>query len=558
MNIFKVFFLILIISSALLPYSNTCGSPLITAFTTNRSNQNFNLPRSSVLGSTTTFLVRNLSSNNLEQIEFQLLATDGSSNFYGEVAEVSRNAIDLTSIDDLFETFTSSTLGADSLSLQGGIRAAEEEILGLPPIISGSLDVNVLFMDIRDGYSNSGEFVAGFFDPQDQFMCLHVNGLLWQSGATEGTCTSPYEWTSNGNGLNLIYIDSNPSKINDDGLESALFTLAHEYQHLLHWNSDMKEGYFVTDDSGWAFHNPWINEGLSDLMPSVLGLGLRDFTPYLNNPTIGLDEWSEIGSSLTLPYYAKSALFFQYIYELEGLERIKEIFADDSQGLASIKSHYSKIDFELLYLDWIQSLVLGKLNNTYLSIKPYSGNIENQISMNASYSSIQIEGVFPEYSFSLFFVPEYLTVNEVDPGDYLNILLYNEDIFSPNADLDQNGANRFEKIILYSQDAPSENPSFNLGYEYRVSPIKQNLFVYPNPVRGGILSYIYFGDEQSTGLVVRVLDLNGREIISTQSNIGDHDNYSGDLVLNLSSGIYILQSVLNLSVSESRVISIIK
>ena len=149
MNIFKVFFLILILSSALLPYSNTCGSQLITDFTTNRSNQNFNLHRSSVLGSTTTFLVRNLSSNNLEQIQFQLLATDGSSNFYGEVAEVSRNAIDLTSIDDLFETFTSSTYGADSLSLQGGIRAAEEEILGLPPIISGSLDVNVLFMDIR-------------------------------------------------------------------------------------------------------------------------------------------------------------------------------------------------------------------------------------------------------------------------------------------------------------------------------------------------------------------------------------------------------------------------
>ena len=311
MNIFKVFFFILIIPSALLPYSNTCGSQSITSFTTNRSNQNLDLPRSSLLGSTTTFLVRNLSSNNLEQIQFQLLATDGSSSFYGEVAEVSRNAIDLTAIDDLFQTFTSTTLGADSLSLQGGIRAAEEQILGLPPTISGSLDVNVLFMDIRDGYSNSGEFVAGFFDPQDQYMCLHVNGLLWQSGATESTCTSPYEWKSNGNGLNLIYIDSNPSKINEDGLESALFTLAHEYQHLLHWNSDMKEGYFGTDDSGWIFHNPWINEGLSDLMPSVLGLGLRDFTPYLENPTIGLDEWSEIGSSLTLPYYAKSALFFQ-------------------------------------------------------------------------------------------------------------------------------------------------------------------------------------------------------------------------------------------------------
>jgi hypothetical protein len=558
MNIFKVFFFILIIPSALLSYSNTCGSPSITSFTINRSNQNFNLPRSSVLGSTTTFLVRNLSSNILEQIEFQLLATDGSSSFYGEVTEISRNAIDLTAIDDLFQTFTSSTLGADSLSLRGGIRAAEEKMLGLPPTIGGSLDVNVLFMDIRDGYSNSGEFVAGFFDPQDQYMCLHVNGLLWQSGATESTCTSPYEWKSNGNGLNLIYIDSNPSKINEDGLESALFTLAHEYQHLLHWNSDMKEGYFGTDETGWIFHNPWINEGLSDLMPSVLGLGLRDFTPYLANPIIGLDEWSEIGSSLTLPYYAKSALFFQYLYELEGLDLIAKIFADESQGLGSIKSHYSESDFALLYVNWIQSLMLGQLKYTYLNIEVHSENIENQFSIGKTYTSIQIDEVLPEYSFSIFLVPAYLTINEVQPGDHLAISLYNEGIFSLGTDLAQDGINVFEKIILYSQDRLAENISFSLGYGYRASPVKQNLFVYPNPIRGNIVSYVYFGDRERTGLSVKLLDLNGSQILSTQSHIGIHDNYSGDLVLNLSSGVYILQTVLNSGVSESRVISIIK
>ena len=161
-------------------------------------------------------------------------------------------------------------------------------------------------------------------------------------------------------------------------------------------------------------------------------------------------------------------------------------------------------------------------------------------------------------SFSFFLVPAYLTINEVEPGDHLAISLYNEGVFSFTTDLVQGSVNVFEKIILYSQDRLAENASFGLGYGYRVSPIKQNLFVYPNPIRGNLLSYVYFGDGESTTLSVKLLDLNGSQILSTQSHIGIHNNYSGDLALSLSSGVYILQSVLNSGVSESRLISIIK
>ena len=157
-----------------------------------------------------------------------------------------------------------------------------------------------------------GEFMAGYFDPQDQFLCLrnYEGQYLWQPNANESTCLSPYNWITNGNGSNIIYVDTNPASISPDSYSDVLFTITHEYQHLLHWNSDIKEGYFGSEASGWQFHNPWINEGLSDLMPSILGIGKRDFSTFLESPLVGLDQWSEPGSSSTLKYYAKSALFF--------------------------------------------------------------------------------------------------------------------------------------------------------------------------------------------------------------------------------------------------------
>ena len=558
MSKFKNLLLLLIPFSVLLPYSNTCGSPLITNFTTNQLNKNSTLLRSSVLGSVTTFLVRNLSTDSLEEIQFQLLVTDGVSYFHGEVSEISNNSIDLATINTLFQSFTSSTLDADSLYLQNGIKAAEEDMLGLPPTIDESSEVHILFMDIRDGYSNTGEFVAGFFDPQDQKMCLHGNGQSWQPEATENTCIAPYEWASNSNGLNIIYIDSNPAKIDEDGLENILFTLAHEYQHLLHWNADLKEGYFGSAEGGWTFHNPWLNEGLSDLMASILGLGLRDFSPYLLNPIIGLDEWSEIGSTSTLPYYATSALFFQYLYEAEGLNLISTIFTDTKQGLVSIKSNYNDKDFEALYVDWIQSLVLGRLDNTFIDTEVHANNIEDQISMGEENALIEIEKILPKYSFLLFAVPEYLSIKTIDPGERLNILLYNEGIFLHNNDFVQEDVNTFERVILYSKDAAIENAFFEFVYDYRGSPNNNNLFVYPNPITENILSYIYFGDANSNTVSIKLFDLTGRQVFSTQNSADPYNNYSGDLMVSLSSGIYILQSMLNSGKSESRVISIIR
>ena len=118
--------------------------------------------------------------------------------------------------------------------------------------------------------------------------------------------------------------------------------------------------------------------------------------------------------------------------------------------------------------------------------------------------------------------------------------------------------NTFERIILYSKDVAIENVFFEFVYDYRGSPNNNNLFVYPNPITENILSYIYFGDANSNTISIKLFDLNGRQVLSIQNSADPYNNYSGDLMVSLSSGIYILQSVLNSGKSESRVISLIK
>ena len=558
MNISKNFFpLFLLLVSFLFSSSNTCGSSLILDFTSNRSNIYNSLLRTTTPGSIATFYVRNLSTNILEEIQFQLLATDGVTHFYGEASEIANNNINTNAIDLIFNTFTLTTQNADSLVFQNGIKSAEEEILGLPPKINGNREVYVLFMDIRDAFSNSGEFVAGFFDPQDQKMCIHSDGLSWQPDATISNCTAPYYWVSNGNGLNIIYIDSNQAKIDEDGIENTLFTLAHEYQHLLHWNVDIREGYFGSAQGGWTFHNPWLNEGLSDLMPSILGLGERDFSPYLQNPLIGIDEWSEIGSQSTLPYYAKSALFVEYLYETEGLAIISSIFNSTSQGLTSIKSHFTENEFDSLYQEWIEFIVTGQIEGKIIEPQVFAYNIENQISLGKQSAIIEIDASLPPYAFSLINMPDFLHVNSIELNSLLNISLYNNEGFSYDDNFLEEHST-IKKVILYSKDIGSDNVSFNLLYDYRYSPNNENLFIYPNPITDNVLSYKYFGNPGSSILSLKLFDLSGKQVLSIEPSPDSNNNYRGNLSVKLASGTYIVQSMINSQQSDHRIISVIK
>ncbi|WP_312470247.1 choice-of-anchor J domain-containing protein [Neobacillus sp.] len=139
-------------------------------------------------------------------------------------------------------------------------------------------------------------------------------------------------------------------------------TFAHEFQHLLHHDSDGAEENFI-------------NEGLSDFAQYQVGYGHSkshvDF--FMNNLKNSLTQWGDQSDLQILGDYGAAYLFQLYLYEQFGKEFIQKEFKNQLQGINSInavlKEMGSKKDFNAVYQDFMIALMLdGKYqgdNKTY-------------------------------------------------------------------------------------------------------------------------------------------------------------------------------------------------
>ena len=96
------------------------------------------------------------------------------------------------------------------------------EIFGTPPDVDGNGKVEFLLTDIEDGWDGQGSYIGGYFTPSDQ--------------------------TTYGNGADILYVDTYPGIYSEkDGISSydessALGTISHELQHLIHFAYDADGG----------------------------------------------------------------------------------------------------------------------------------------------------------------------------------------------------------------------------------------------------------------------------------------------------------------------------
>jgi hypothetical protein len=100
-------------------------------------------------------------------------------------------------------------------------------------------------------------------------------------------------------------------------------TLAHEFQHMIHWYTDKNE-------------ETWLNEGFSMLAELI-----NDYDPggfeysYINDPDLQLTDWgTEVGSNG--PHYGAAFLFTSYFLDRFGEDATKAVVANDSNGMESI------------------------------------------------------------------------------------------------------------------------------------------------------------------------------------------------------------------------------
>jgi immune inhibitor A len=99
--------------------------------------------------------------------------------------------------------------------------------------------------------------------------------------------------------------------------------LAHEFQHMIHWNQDRNE-------------TSWLNEGFSELAAFLNGYFEGGFDAlYAKNPSIQLNDWPN-SISITAPHYGASFLFVNYILGRFGEELTRALVAHPDNGLVSV------------------------------------------------------------------------------------------------------------------------------------------------------------------------------------------------------------------------------
>jgi hypothetical protein len=176
-----------------------------------------------------------------------------------------------------------------------------------------------------------GNRVAGYYSSADEFSRL----------------VNPY---SNEREMFYVSAEDDSAKPNSSYYDG---TLAHEFQHMIHWNNDRNE-------------DSWVNEGMSELAGYLNGFdaGGHDIA-YSEQPDTQLNTWSD-PSEGNSEHYGASYLFMTYFLERFGEELTKAIVASPENGIAGFNDALQKAGrserFDEIFADWLVANYLDQPN----------------------------------------------------------------------------------------------------------------------------------------------------------------------------------------------------
>ncbi|MGE5073294.1 MAG: hypothetical protein ACM3MF_07700 [Anaerolineae bacterium] len=153
---------------------------------------------------------------------------------------------------------------------------------------------------------------------------LYVRGVGRSNG---GFFSTPDEYNpkvfkySNGHELFVFNADAEPL-----GDPYTYGTLAHEFQHMIHWNLDRNE---VT----------WMNEGFSEVASLLNGYGVGSLDyMYAQNPDLPLTEWTSLANdpAVTGAHYGEAFLFLTYFLDRFGDKVTQAVVKNPENSLTSL------------------------------------------------------------------------------------------------------------------------------------------------------------------------------------------------------------------------------
>jgi len=133
--------------------------------------------------------------------------------------------------------------------------------------------------------------------------------------------------------------------------EYTFGVLAHEFQHMIHWNGDRNE-------------NTWLNEGFSELAAFLNGYDVGGFDNlYTKDPDLQLNDWP-VDPGKTAPHYGAAFLFLTYFLDRYGDEATRALVSHPENGLPSVDAvieglvyvngSFNEIfDADDVFLDWV-------------------------------------------------------------------------------------------------------------------------------------------------------------------------------------------------------------
>ncbi len=137
----------------------------------------------------------------------------------------------------------------------------------------------------------------------------------------------------------IMYINAGSVPPGNDVYNSIL---AHEFQHMIHWNIDLTE-------------DTWVAEGSAQTAERLNNYEVWPFS-FLAQPDTQLTAWTdEIGESGV--YYAASFLFMYYFTERFGAELVREFTATEADGMAGFDEVLATNGFDMtseeVFQDWL-------------------------------------------------------------------------------------------------------------------------------------------------------------------------------------------------------------
>lgn len=295
-------------------------------------------------GDEQNFWVYNFKSQSYEEKKFRLVRKEQMAQIWFQISEIDNNHLDDDVADSIIRSLEEAS-NNDSFDPSKGIVELSNEVFGEAPDKDGDDLVDFLITDIQDSWEDgcSCGYTAGFFNPADQLNAFIAN----QSGQRS-------------NERDILYIDSYPGIYFNGNAspDKPLGTLAHEYQHLIHFNYN----------SGVNSEYTFINEAQSNFASLLNGYYPHpSFSDYLENTNVPVFRWDRDGD--VLKDYGRAAAFSSYMWSLLGFEKAGTLTRTMENGEDAVeralRESGSGLSFGELLVNWsISSLVNGRGLNT--------------------------------------------------------------------------------------------------------------------------------------------------------------------------------------------------